>query len=59
MNMDMERQFKKWEREIEWIRKDNYQMRQQVVKMHDAMGKIVNLWLDIRYYQGIDDTLEE
>lgn len=57
--MDMERQFKKWEREIEWIRKDNYQMRQQVVKMHDAMGKIVNLWLDIRYYQGIDDTLEE
>ena len=44
--MDMERQFKKWERELEWIRKDNYQMRQQVVKMHDAMGKIINIWLD-------------
>ena len=57
--MDMERQFKRWEREIEWMIKDNYQMRQQVVKMHDAMGKIVNFWLDIRYYQGTDDTLEE
>ena len=48
--MDMERQFKKWEREIECIRKDNYRMRQQVVKMHDAMGEIVNLWLDLKYY---------
>jgi len=57
--MDMERQFKKWKREIEWMRKDNYQMRQQVVKMHDAMNKVVKIWLDIRYYQGIDDTLEE
>lgn len=57
--MDMERQMKRWEREVAWMKEDNHQMRQQVVRMHDAMNEIVKIWLDIRYYQGIDDTLEE
>ena len=57
--MDMGRQIKRWEREIEWIKEDNHKMRQQVVRMHDAMNEVVKIWLEIRHYQGIDDTLEE
>jgi|5B_taG_2_1085324.scaffolds.fasta_scaffold00232_53 hypothetical protein len=56
--MDMERQMKKWERQIEWIKEDNHKMRQRMGKMHDAMHEIVKIWLGVRYYQGIDDTLE-
>ena len=45
--MNIERQMKIWENEIEFIKNENKMMRQYFSKMTDAMSEIINIYFEM------------